>query len=58
VYPSPTLILPLPLGGGGYRWGSSLLLTSYFCGERRKVEERGEVLPPILPLPLGGGGEY
>jgi len=41
--PPPTLVLPLPLGGGGLRWEVPyfLLLTSYFSGERRKVEERG-----------------
>jgi len=21
LFPSPSLVLPLPLGGGGYRWG-------------------------------------
>jgi len=23
-FPSPSLVLPLPLGGGGYRWGWDL----------------------------------
>jgi len=26
--PSPSLVLPLPLGGGGHRWGRVLLKSS------------------------------